>query len=633
MNKINYIPHLDGLRAISIILVIFYHAELFFFSGGFIGVDIFFVISGYLISQIFHKNFHQNNFYFHFIESRVRRILPGIVLLCLATIPFSWLILFPNEIIKFTDSLISAPLFISNFTFYLQSNYFDKLAIDIPLLHTWSLSVEIQFYLMFVFLMFITSKISKNFKIKIIIFLFIILFFISYYFSTHQLRLENFYFSVPRFWEFLFGVLLYFYQIRKAGKKINFNIYNFLSISGVILIIISLIVIDKNSRFPGTITLLPVIGASLIILYSRNENLVGKVLSNNLFTYIGKISYSLYLWHYPVFSFYSLYFIKFNSFAEKSLLIFLSIVCATLSFHLFEQPLRNKTKLNLANFIKILSILLFIILSYSFIVKKFKGFDYRFSVKILEYLKVKDEKNFYPKIKCENKKLGTNCIINEDTYPNQIAIWGDSISNLAVDHFVKTNKKFSKSTLIYTYLGCPPFSFYSQISINCSERNKQILREIITNKKLSTIIIFGDYFQDTSSKHDKLKRSLALKRTIEAIVDQNKNVIFIHPIPKIKDNLPDLKARESRKKLNNEYDYKLQKYLSENQILFKIIKEIKSQNLFEIVTEDIFCSKSKKVCKTEQNNNLYYVDRSHPSQFIIKKIADELEKKMIKIFN
>ena len=621
MNKINYIPHLDGLRAISIILVVFYHAELFFFSGGFIGVE------------IFYKNFHQNNFYFYFFESRVRRILPGIILLCLITIPFSWLILFPNEIIKFSDSLISAPFFISNFTFYLQSNYFDKLAINIPLLHTWSLSVEIQFYLMFVFLMFLTSKISKSFKIGIIIFLFITLFFISYYFSTHQLRLENFYFSVPRFWEFLFGVLLYFYQIRKSEKEINFNIYNFLSILGVFLVIISLIVIDKNSRIPGTITLLPVIGASFIILYSRNENLVGKILSNNLFTYIGKISYSLYLWHYPVFSFYSLYFIKFNSLVEKFILIFLSIVCATLSFHLFEQPLRNKNKFNFSNFIKILSILLFIILSYSFVVKKFKGFDYRFSSKTLEYLKVKDEKNFYPKLKCENKKLGKNCKINEDIYPNQVAIWGDSISNLAVDNFVEVNKKFEKSTLVYTYLGCPPFSFYSQISINCSKRNKQILQEIIGNEKLSTIIIFGDYFQDTSSKDDKLKRSLALKRTIKAIVDKNKNVIFIHPIPKIKDNLPDLKARESRRKLNNEYDYKLQKYLSENQILFKVIKEIKSQNLFEIVTEDIFCSKSKKVCKTEQNNNLYYVDRSHPSQFIIKKISEELEKKMKKIFN
>ena len=306
MNKINYLPHLDGLRSISIILVIFYHAELSFFSGGFVGVDIFFVISGYLISQIFYKNFNQNNFYIDFFKSRVRRILPGIILICLTTIPISWLVLFTNEIIKFSDSLISAPFFVSNFTFYSQSNYFDKLAIDIPLLHTWSLSVEIQFYLMFVFLMYLISKISESSKIKIIIFICIILFFISYYFSTHRLILENFYFSIPRFWEFLFGVILYFYQIRKTEKKFDLNVNNFLSLSGIFLIIISLIIIDENSRFPGVITLLPIIGASLIILYSTKENIVGKILCLNPVTYIGKISYSLYLWHFPIFSFYSL---------------------------------------------------------------------------------------------------------------------------------------------------------------------------------------------------------------------------------------------------------------------------------------------------------------------------------------
>ena len=100
MNKINYLPHLDGLRSISIILVILYHAELSFFSGGFIGVDIFFVISGYLISQIFYKNFNQNNFYIDFFESRVRRILPGIILICLASIPISWLVLFQMRLLN-----------------------------------------------------------------------------------------------------------------------------------------------------------------------------------------------------------------------------------------------------------------------------------------------------------------------------------------------------------------------------------------------------------------------------------------------------------------------------------------------------------------------------------------------------
>ena len=378
--------------------------------------------------------------------------------------------LFPNEIIKFSDSLISAPFFLNNFTFFSQSNYFDKLAIDIPLLHTWSLSVEIQFYLMFVFLMYLTGKISESYKIKIIIFVCIILFFISYYFSTHRLILENFYFSIPRFWEFLFGVILYFYQIRKTEKKFDLNLNNFLSLSGIFLIIISLIIIDENSRFPGVITLLPIVGASLIILYTTKENVVGKILCLNPVTYIGKISYSLYLWHYPIFSFYSLYFIKFESLEEMIILIILSIICATLSFHLFEQPLRDKTKFNFRDFIKILLILLCIILSYSLILKKFKGFDDRFSKQTLKYLNVKDEKNIYPKIKCHNKKIGKNCLINADLYPNQVAIWGDSVSNLAVDEFIEINNQFEKSTLIYTYLGCPPFTFYNHIDINCSKK-------------------------------------------------------------------------------------------------------------------------------------------------------------------
>ena len=628
MQKINYLPYLDGLRCISIILVLFYHAEIPFFSGGFIGVDIFFVISGYLISQIFYKNFEKENFMKLFFESRIRKLLPGILLICIFSLPLSWFILFPDEIINFSNSLIGSSLFFSNFIFYLQSNYFDKISINIPLLHTWSLAIEIQFYIIFSLLFFLTLRFGNRLKFTLLLSLIFILFILSYYFSTHYLRLENFYFPLPRFWEFLIGVLIFVFQINKKASS-NSKKNEILSILGIFLIFLSLIFIDQNSRYPGIITILPVTGVFLIITFSNHTNLLGKLLSYKPLTYIGKISYSLYLWHYPIISFYSLYFFKISSIYEKIFLITISILVSSISYKYFELPLRDKNKYPFKKFLRINIFLFLIIFIFSSLNKYYDGFNSRFSFQVQKNINVLNEKNTYPKNDCADRKLGENCVLNT-IHSEQIALWGDSVANLAVDQIVNAANTNNKSTIIYTYLGCPPFDYFEHIDGRCAKRNKEILEELVNNKNLSFIIFFGDYLQGIYDNSVVENRSNAINKTILKLLDSGKKVIFLYPIPKFKNDIPKIKVKEQYRNINNSYYVKFNEYKEKNKILINKIVEINHRNFYPIPLSDIFCSQETNKCFLDINGNLLYIDGNHPSSFAINIIVNKLSNLLIK---
>jgi peptidoglycan/LPS O-acetylase OafA/YrhL len=347
--KTSYRSEIDGLRAIAVGAVILYHSKIKLlgneiFKGGFIGVDIFFVISGYLITSIIFKELiTTGTFSFkHFYERRARRILPMLIVVMLASFPLAWNYLLPENFIDFSKSILFSLGFTSNFYFhYTGQIYGAEDGLFKPFLHTWSLSVEEQFYILFPIILLITFKYFTKYLIHILILGFIISLGLAEWTSRNYSSI-SFYFINTRMWELLAGSILAYFEIFRGKRCQNKTLNLILPLTGLILIFQAILLFNDRMLHPSFYTLSPVIGVCLVIWFSNKDEITTKILSTKLFVGIGLISYSLYLWHYPVFA-----FARITEFFGNNLIIellsgviilFLSII----SFYLIEKPFRDK---------------------------------------------------------------------------------------------------------------------------------------------------------------------------------------------------------------------------------------------------------------------------------------------------
>ena len=293
-----YRAEIDGLRALAVIPVMLFHAGFEIFNGGFVGVDVFFVISGYLITTILIEDIEKNSFsLINFYERRARRILPALLLVMFTCIPFAWMWMLPNQMKEFSQSFVAVSLFVSNIYFWRESGYFAAAAEEKPLLHTWSLAVEEQYYLLFPIFLILTWRFGKNKVFWMIVVFAAISLILSEWGWRNKANL-NFYLAPTRVWELFAGSIAAFI-IHKRGVQNN----NVLSAFGLGAIIFSIFFYDKSTPFPSIYTLVPVIGVVLLILFADNKTYAAKLLSTKVFVGIGLISYSAYLWHQPLFAF------------------------------------------------------------------------------------------------------------------------------------------------------------------------------------------------------------------------------------------------------------------------------------------------------------------------------------------
>ena len=337
-----YRKEIDGLRALAVVPVILFHAGFEWISGGYIGVDIFFVISGYLITTILLQEQQQGTFSIvNFYERRARRILPALFIVLLVCLPFAWFWLLPHELKDFGKSLIAVITFVSNILFWLETDYFTADTQLIPLLHTWSLAVEEQFYI--IFPLFLALFAGKNKRILVILIVLIALLSLGLtewgwrYFSE-----ANFYLIPTRAWELMIGALTAFYLFYNPYPK-GF-ISHIGSLLGLILILGAMFLLDKNIPFPSVYALAPTLGTALIILFANNQTLVNKLLSFKLFVMIGLVSYSAYLWHQPLFVFARAYQMDTPSPPLMIVLSITSVLMGYVSWRYIEAPFRNKKR-------------------------------------------------------------------------------------------------------------------------------------------------------------------------------------------------------------------------------------------------------------------------------------------------
>ena len=333
----NYRREIAGLRAIAVLPVIWFHSGFSGVPGGFLGVDVFFVISGFLITSILLREIDDGSFsMIGFYERRARRILPALFLVVLATIPFAWVWMYPSTFADYARSIAAIVLFISNVHFWETAGYFGVEAIQKPLLHTWSLAVEEQYYLIFPWLLILLRR--GGWRVQVIALS--VLAVLSLLLSEWGWRNEpevNFYFTFSRFWELLAGsiaaVLAFYHPLQKNGL---------LGLTGLLLILGSMLGFSEATPVPSVYVLIPVIGSVLVLLYAQADTLVARFLSLRLMVGIGLVSYSAYLWHHPLFSFAHIANPNGQHPALMVFLMVLTFALATLSWRYVEQPFRRK---------------------------------------------------------------------------------------------------------------------------------------------------------------------------------------------------------------------------------------------------------------------------------------------------
>tara|TARA_B100000767_G_C19746531_1_gene528794 strand:+ start:103 stop:2118 length:2016 start_codon:yes stop_codon:yes gene_type:complete len=485
-----YRAEIDGLRAIAVLSVIFYHSQFNFFSykilgGGYLGVDIFFVISGYLITSIIYQeilltnNFNILNFY----ERRIRRILPALFGILIFSLIVGKILLFPSPLHELVKSIISSIFFYSNYFFYFTGLEYGGIeAAFKPLLHTWSLAVEEQFYILFPIFFLIVFRFNKK---CLLIFLSLLFFLsLSSILILNNLNSFHFYSLSSRMWEILAGSVLAYIKLNKKIKTDKLK--NIFSYIGLGLIIFCLIFAEyKSNEFNYSIIypLLVVFGTSLIILYINEKSLIYKILINKFLVFVGLISYSLYLWHYPIFAFSKIIDFTHGNIIYKIFLFLFLFLISTISYFLIEKPFRNKNFINFKTIIKFFILILILLLLPSIIIiSSLKKFD----PELIKYFDKSDLKISNYSI---NSKILNISDINSFLDNNNYNRERKHLINLNHNLFKYNNKKnilfmgnsYAEDLFLVSFMSPTIKEKYNMSYITLDYRNKNCLENLSKN--------------------------------------------------------------------------------------------------------------------------------------------------------
>jgi peptidoglycan/LPS O-acetylase OafA/YrhL len=356
--QLDYRPDIDGLRAIAVLAVIAFHAFPAWVRGGFVGVDVFFVISGYLIITILLSGMERDSFRFsQFYMRRIRRIFPALIVVLLACVVAGWLVLFSSEYKALGKHVAGSAAFVSNFVLWSEAGYFDKAAATKPLLHIWSLGIEEQLYIVWPLLLYLTWR----FRTGTLAFLLLLLLG-SFALNVHMANTDfaaDYYSPLTRFWQLVAGAVLAYLSLYPPAQqwirqRLSPNAISWLGVAGashaaannvkaicgLLLVVTSVLMIDGTRGYPGWWALLPVAGTYLMIAAGPNTWIGNRVLATEMLVAVGLISYPLYLWHWPLLSFIRIVNGTVPSAAAATPAILLSFVLAWLTYLLVEKPLR-----------------------------------------------------------------------------------------------------------------------------------------------------------------------------------------------------------------------------------------------------------------------------------------------------
>lgn len=661
----NYRREIDGLRTLAVIPVILFHAGFQTFSGGFVGVDVFFVISGYLITSIILAEKQAGTFSFvSFYERRARRILPALFVVMLACLPMAWLWMVPSQMKDFSQGLVAVTTFVPNIFFWRSSGYFASVNELKPLIHTWSLGVEEQFYLLFPIFLLLTWRLGKQRIVSILVVVGVISLAVAYWGSINE-PIANFYLLPTRGWELLIGVSIAFYSFPENGNetkadKTHVLVNQSVSILGFLLIGYAIFAFDKNTPFPSFYTLIPTIGAAFIIIFANSQTVVGQLLGSRFFVGVGLISYSTYLWHQPLFAFARLHRLETASSFLFLFLSIVSIVLAYISWRFVEIPMRNKHRISRRAFFRIALFFSALLVGTGLLGNFSDGFEKRFSLpnKIaISFDRSARQDECFDRIGV-NARNDWACNLGSKQEDATFMVFGDSHSLSLLDAFDTAGKKVNISGLYAGTSGCAPFlGIYAlhagKHAGDCNSLNKRVF-EYVKGSRIRKVFLVSRWTYYTDGGYDGLEWSYiglsknsirskelsreaferGLKNTVEAYSNIGVQLYIVAQVPQqIFDpkNVYYKIYTEDSKKLNKgirklsvpvHQHQQLQFYVGS---LFE--KYQQSSRIKLVVLDKIFCD--DRVCLLGNEDKSYYYDIDHLSSAGSLLVVDEVKKYLI----
>lgn len=664
---LSYRKELDGLRAIAVIAVIIYHANLNvlatqLFQGGFFGVDVFFVLSGYLITGIIRGKMNKNTFSFSdFYWRRVKRIVPALLTMLVVTSSIAYLILLPGDLIKYVNSLKSALYFGSNYFFYTEDSYVADASIYKPLLHTWSLAVEWQFYMVYPLIVWVINRYFREYFFEILLAITLL----SLQFSAFIVNSYPdmaFYLLPSRAWELTMGGLVTFYNRERLDKvtkgSLEYLCYKALPLLGLFLVIHSMLFIGHNVQHPSFLTLLPVIGSCLFLMFAHKGEASTDILSLKPIVYIGLISYSLYLWHQPIFVFFR--FIKHDYFRYEQfiLLTLISLILAWATYKFVENVYRKHRQSKYLYFLPLVATVSLVF--WGQLVIKNKGFPDRLTGNIKEAYDMYEQAEFrrleqpmklgdsykgqvQTRSQCTKRTADTACRFGDESW----VTLGDSFVGQYDFAFHEITQSRNEGMISLAYEQCPfvsPSIWFTSVP-ECSVVNEDRLKLLSSFNAPKKIIVAANYvlffnpkartnnpIEDGKSNFsggDVLKSDIAWRSyadNIAHLLESGHEVYVVYSIPRPgldvkKIVFQQLKTPQSQLKVTwspnkkafsqaDELSNKLDSYLPEH------------PNLHKIRPANIFCQEEK--CKIIDKSGGLYNGGAHLSNAGAHKILTKI---------
>jgi len=603
----SYLPELDGLRAVAVSAVILFHAYPNYLHGGFIGVDIFLVISGYIITKTYFENLISEKItLLDFYIARVRRLVPTYSLVLLLTTAVAYSLLGPLHLKNYSESLFWQPFYIQNIIFWFQGDYFEN-AYTKPLLHTWSLAVEEQFYILYGIFVLLSRK-RKNLHLIFLSIAMAASVLIAYKISLISPK-TAFYWLPTRVWEFGIGVLIALLPVLKFShlNRQLINIFGIVSVAG------SIFLYNEKSIFPGTQAFLACVGAGLI-LATPGSSLGATILGNRALTWGGRLSYSLYLWHWPLLAIASTYLARALTSYEATLCVVVTILFSYMSYRYVETPIRSRSFLGTTKSLVCGTAAVVLLMLFSaglFYVTN--GATYRYSTELAVLFRAEQERSPY---RCSiSKRLASYqfeyCQINETQSDRGILVMGDSHA----DQMDETIAKLAEQAGLNAYLIKKNCNLHEYgVRADCTDDN---LSKIIEQANLSKIfsIISISYLKGDFSEEERLVQNL------KKLSGSGINIQLMQVVPNDAYFHPGDLARIIQKESKKYSPYTRERYYLDNKKQIEVLNRAAKRVLNVKVVDpvDYLCNRDE--CDFYTSGFPNYFDTHHLTRIGVQRLA------------
>jgi len=642
----SYRPEVDGLRAIAVTAVILFHTNLGIATGGYIGVDVFFVISGYLISSIILREIDQKRFTFlGFYERRIRRIFPALFVVLVATSLASWFILPPEQMQTYAQSVVATTAFAANIFFWLKSGYFGGDAELFPLIHMWSLAVEEQYYIVFPFLVMIGAMVRKRWLPWVMGVVFVASFAACVHYTREQ-PLSAFFLTPMRAWELLAGVFIAMYERpwREALGRIR-GATPVLELVALVAVVAPVFLFDSETPFPGAIAAIPVFGTAVLILVSGSTSPVGRLLSSRPFVTIGLISYSAYLWHQPLYA-----LSRVHGIAERGPIVYVVLIAATfvlawLSWRFVEQPFRDRRR-----FSRLRIYAVFVVLSGALIAAGVaghlgKGFPGRFDK---ETLALNATAAFSPRRdECHGDRLNprppeTACRYFTDEV--HWAVLGDS-HGVELAHALAERLRPSGQGLLHmTYSGCQAALTFEANDPTCTAWLKESVDYLERASEITDIVVvfrhsfhlFGDqtktfprvpdspplFLRDRPAEAARQNYVASFETLVRRLTASGKRVHILQPVPELPTHVERYIFARDRDEPNRVTGASMQYYRERNSFILPVLARLDAlPNVSLLDPVPTLCDVDQ--CRSIIDGASMYYDADHPSLEGARRLIDD----------